>query len=113
MSQVVPSAFEDLAFTRRVLKEMYERKITYVVWITNSFRIEYDVVAHLRNLLKDITGNGGGFLGPRLNCGIQLRQRQAFIDDFELEPRGDELGADGGSHDGDGGRTVIDFPPRV
>ena len=50
-----------------------------------------------------MVGNGIDFL----DGGIQLRH--PFINNFELEPTEDRLGADGGGHNMDG-LTVIDLP---
>lgn len=59
----------------------------------------------LQNPPEDTTRSRVDFL----DVGIKLGQGHPFINDFELEPNGDRLSADGGNQDTDG-HTVIDLP---
>lgn len=62
-------------------------------------------MTHFQNPFEDIAWNRVDFLG----FGIQLGQGHSFIDNFELESKGDELSAGGCGQEADG-RTVINLP---
>lgn len=94
---------------RVVFREGCSNRRLPIPKVKNSRKAErLPVVTHIKHPSEDVARNGVDLLNVR----IQLGQGHPFVNDFELEPRGDGLSNDGGGADADG-HTVIDLPSWV